>query len=206
MLTGRHCEVGTHDLVLMFTSDLHLMPVRAASKTDRERVHYGLRKRMIKRFPTCCFVSTDVPFTFLDKTKGTVGMVSSYVGMMRAGRIRLLEEHVTQVTIGFTVPSKWNGGMEKGKDINHRKRLDPLCLHLCDDDPPVDNDDDLPAFYCGYFGTRWCERLCDNDGSERLVTCGTCEVRCCVESCISLPSRCCRHCLDFTFDAMQSFR
>ena len=31
-------ETSTHHLVLTFVSDLHLMPVRVASNTDRERV------------------------------------------------------------------------------------------------------------------------------------------------------------------------
>ena len=89
-------EVGTHDMVLMFTSDLHLMPVRAASRSDRERVHFCLRARMIKRFPHCCFAREDVPFTFTDNTRGSVGMVSSYVGMMQ-GRPRFDRFHFTNV-------------------------------------------------------------------------------------------------------------
>jgi hypothetical protein len=136
-----------------------------------------------------------VPFAFSDNTKGTVGMVSSYVGMMCVGRRRLA--NTSFVTTGFAFLCA-AGSVRFNRARSARFRLndnavDPLYCHLGDDDPPIDADDDWPpANYCGYYGSRWCEQLCLNDGSERLVKCAICEVRCCVEVCISsgTASRC----------------
>ena len=149
--------------------------------------------------------------------------------MMCAGRVRLSAEckfehgsdaKPSYVTPGFAFVfadgsanvrrykprSALNGKMkpQDGKYFPSNYRLDPLCLHLHDDDADPDCEDEYgsyygyyaPAYYCGYYGSRWAERLCSNDGSVRRVTCDMCEVRCCVETCIWLPSRRCRHCVD----------
>ena len=55
-------------------------------------VHCCLWERMIKRFPNCCFASEGVQFVFSDCARAAESTVCSYVGMMRAGRRRLLEE------------------------------------------------------------------------------------------------------------------
>ena len=55
-------------------------------------VHCCLWERMIKRFPNCCFANEGVQFVFSDCARAAESTVCSYVGMMRAGRRRLLEE------------------------------------------------------------------------------------------------------------------
>ena len=89
--------------------------------------------------------------------------------------------------------------------IEARKCLNPLLWHLKDDHLLEDvfgyshthGEGWSPVYWCGYYGSRWCERHCHNDLSARLVTCVVCEVQCCVESCIPSPSRCCNFCKDF---------
>ena len=161
-------------------------------------VHCCLWERMIKRFPNCCFASEGVQFVFSDCARAAESTVCSYVGMMRAGRRRLLEERSRPgvrvcdlITIGFDLVS--DAGPASRITIN------PLLWHLKDDDPLEEEDGEgwSPVYYCGYYGSRWCERHCHNDLSARRVTCVVCEVQCCVESCIPSPSRCCNFCKDF---------
>ena len=132
-------------------------------------------------------------------------MVSSYVGMMCVGRRRIerieVLNHANELvfTAGFTFQFA-NGSARFGLNSSRLRlsdppidAVDPLYYHLHDDDPPIDDDDWPPASYCGYYGSRWCARQCGNDGSERLVKCAICEVRCCVEVCMrGTASRCIR--------------
>ena len=198
-------------------------------------VHCCLWERMIKRFPNCCFASEGVQFVFSDCARAAESTVSSYVGMMRAGRRRLLEErsrpgvrvcdiitckkarpnwlgpcgldriYRSYITIGFDLvsdagrPGVSHFPLASETVIEARKCLNPLLWHLKDDDPLEEEDGEgwSPVYYCGYYGSRWCERHCHNDLSARRVTCVVCEVQCCVESCIPSPSRCCNFCKDF---------
>ena len=190
-------------------------------------VHCCLWERMIKRFPNCCFASEGVQFVFSDCARAAESTVCSYVGMMRAGRRRLLEErsrpgvrrarpnwlgpcgldriHRSYITIGFDLvsdagrPGVSPFPLASESLIEARKCLNPLLWHLKDDDPLEEEDGEgwSPVYYCGYYGSRWCERHCHNDLSARRVTCVVCEVQCCVESCIPSPSLRCNFCKDF---------
>ena len=171
-------------------------------------VHCCLWERMIKRFPNCCFASEGVQFVFSDCARAAESTLCSYVGMMRAGRKRLLEERSRPyITIGFDLVADINRPLAWSFDrsgvsifpLTSRITVDPLLWHLKDDDPLEEEDGEgwSPVYYCGYYGSRWCERHCHNDLSARRVTCVVCEVQCCVESCIPSPSRCCNFCKDF---------
>ena len=127
-------------------------------------VHCCLWERMIKRFPNCCFASEGVQFVFSDCARAAESTVCSYVGMMRAGRRRLLEErsrpgvrvcdiitckkekarpNCSYITIGFDLVSDsgrhWSP-LASESIIEARKCLDPLLWHLKDDDPLEEED------------------------------------------------------------------
>ena len=223
------------DCLLPWPRTVHSRNVRTCSLRTCELrdptlgVHCCLWERMIKRFPNCCFASEGVQFVFSDCARAAESTVCSYVGMMRAGRRRLLEERSRPgvrvcdiitckkarpnwlgpcgldriyITIGFDLVSdagrRWSP-LASESIIEARKCLNPLLWHLKDDDPLEEEDGEgwPPVYYCGYYGSRWCERHCHNDLSARRVTCVVCEVQCCVESCIPSPSRCCNFCKDF---------
>ena len=125
-------------------------------------VHCCLWERMIKRFPNCCFASEGVQFVFSDCARAAESTVCSYVGMMRAGRRRLLEERSRPsfrvarpnwippcaldrsdrsfITIGFELvsdaerPGVSPFPLASESIIEARKCLNPLLWHLKDDD------------------------------------------------------------------------
>ena len=123
----------------------------------------------------------------------------------KRGRIGLDRVHRSYITIGFDLvsdagrPGVSPFPLASESLIEARKCLNPLLWHLKDDDPLEEEDGEgwSPVYYCGYYGSRWCERHCHNDLSARRVTCVVCEVQCCVESCIPSPSRRCNFCKDF---------
>ena len=117
-------------------------------------VHCCLWERMIKRFPNCCFANEGVQFVFSDCARAAESTVCSYVGMMRAGRRRLLEERScgldrsdrSYITIGFDLvsdagrPGVSPFPLASESVIEARKCLNPLLWHLKDDDPLEEED------------------------------------------------------------------
>ena len=80
--------------------------------------------------------------------------------------------------------------------------LDPLVAHLDDDDPELTIDSVVPS-YCGYAGSSVMRRSCSSEGSQCVMVCSKCEIRCCMEFCMSMrfkfsgydmTRRICRHC------------